>query len=252
MKTYIIGDRNPDSLQIDVAAMRNDKLELYMATPLYGQGVPEFHAASARQLNFMGNQGLNCRHQFERNMPLVALARNLCVARFLAMPEFTHLLFIDGDIEWGDVWEPVRMMAMNLPVLAGVYAKKNPDALTIPFKKYPGATPREDALSIEVSHAPTGFMMIRRDTFGEIINRIPCIKFETAAPELANIDPFLYAFFQDGKPEYSNRWRGEDIHFCDLCSRAGISVVADKVAVLRHHGQRFWECDPAKMLAELT
>lgn len=240
---------NGDPITIDIPAMRRDRLALFMATPLYGAGFDQFHCSSLSTLTKLGVLGLKASHHHERGMPLVALARNLCAARFLARPEFSHLLFIDSDIEWRPD-DALRIWALNQPVTCGVYPHKTPDgSASIPFIRCAGDAP--DGL-VQISRGATGFMCIRRDVLERIMQERPALRFDARCEALGDANQFTYAFFQDGLDAGSGQWRGEDYWFCDLCRSLGIPMYADKLAVLRHHGARFWEVDPTAALDALA
>ena len=74
---------------------------LLITTPAYGGMVNSTFALSIATLcKYL--QGLNIEHDvfFLNNESLISRGRNTCVARFMSLYNFTHMIFIDADTEF--------------------------------------------------------------------------------------------------------------------------------------------------------
>ena len=107
--------------------------------------------------------------------PLIHQARNYLTSVFLDS-DFTHLLFIDSDVEF----EPeavLRMLVAKKDVICTPYRVKSMDVdkkiYTVEIKE----ARRMEAVDImEISAGPTGIMLIHRDVFKKIIEKFPDLK----------------------------------------------------------------------------
>jgi hypothetical protein len=62
--------------------------------------------------------------EFCRNDSLVSRARNNLVARAMANPKMTHIMFIDNDITW-DANDILKLMISDKNLVGGIYPLKN-------------------------------------------------------------------------------------------------------------------------------
>jgi hypothetical protein len=67
---------------------------------------------------------INLKIEFCRNDSLVSRARNNLVARAMADPKMTHIIFIDNDISW-DPADILKLMIANKPLIGGIYPLKH-------------------------------------------------------------------------------------------------------------------------------
>jgi len=175
---------------------------------------------------------------------LVTQGRNLCVANFMEAPEvYTHFLFIDSDIEF----KPstiFNMINTDKEVIAAPYPlksidwekihrrskEKELDADTLSKMGYtwPIKLEGQDVVSvtngiIEVSHAPTGCMLIKRQVFEKMIKAYPDLKIEQ--PTIINGEnssrPYYYNFFDTYHEPETKRYYGEDFGFCKRWTKIG-------------------------------
>jgi hypothetical protein len=120
---------------------------------------------------------------------LVTQGRNLCVSQFLTTKDATHLLFIDSDIgfEASSIYD---MLAREKELISIPYPLKNINWEKIVRKvkenpnvdlekvmgygnQYPMKIPDINNVQvqnnvIEVTHAPTGCMLIKRSVFDKL------------------------------------------------------------------------------------
>ena len=170
--------------------------------------------------------------------PLIHQARNYLTSVFLTT-EYTHLLFIDSDVEF----EPeavIRMLIAKKDVICTPYRVKSSDVkkkiYTVEIKK---AAPLETGDIIEIIGGPTGIMLIHRDVFKKIIEKFPELKIKNSVfPKEGPDHQYYYNFFdfkfEDG---YSV---GEDVSFCHLVGKAGFKLYANTASPTKHHGSYAW------------
>jgi len=172
------------------------------------------------------------------NSPLIHQARNYLTSVFLTS-DYTHLLFIDSDVEF----EPeavVRMLVAKKDVVCTPYRVKSKDInkkiYTVEIKK---ETRMEAGELIEVTGGPTGLMLIDREVFKKIIEKFPELKIKNPVfPQPGPDHKYYYNFFdfkfEDG---YSV---GEDVSFCQLVQKAGLKLYANTASFTKHHGSYAW------------
>ncbi len=196
----------------------------------------------------------------DANIPLVVIpitfesliqrARNACVAMFLSDPEFTHLLFVDGDIEF-NAEDLMRLIMTNQPVVGAAYPQK-----WISHELYKAATaanisnPLEVAtkMSVHLKHQPmaplleadyvtTGFLCIQRMVFEKMMAAYPQRKYKNDIDGYSSTNPdMFYDFFPVEIHPETRRFESEDYGFSRLWTSLGgkIHVLAD--VSLKHHG----------------
>ena len=87
--------------RIDVDMERLRKNHVMVATPCYGGMVGEPYLKAMTGLSILfKHYGLNFTLATLSNESLVTRARNTLMAMFLQNPSYTHLLFIDSDIDF--------------------------------------------------------------------------------------------------------------------------------------------------------
>ncbi|WP_144111917.1 hypothetical protein [Paraburkholderia sp. BCC1886] len=249
---------------------------VYVATPSYGAVVTTAYALGLLDLYEMSARyGFGVRVNFNSFDSLITRARNTMVAEFLADGRFTHLMWIDSDIGFKGE-DVVRLLQADRPVVAGVYPLKNDGwpaaglARALPagatkadframHATYPAvassATLEPDAAGfLDALHAPTGFMLIRREVFLALIEHYPelhCRSPFVDRPEFDAGKPadFLYAFFDTGIDPVSRTYLSEDYWFCQLVQTIGITPAIDTHSNLQHQGIANYEGDLARSLA---
>ena len=88
-------------MHLEVKASELQKIKLFVATPMYGGQCAGMYSKAAIDLATMcANYGVECRFFFIFNESLITRARNYLVDEFLRAEEFTHLMFIDSDINF--------------------------------------------------------------------------------------------------------------------------------------------------------
>ena len=95
--------------------------------------------------------------------PLIHQARNYLTSVFLTT-EYTHLLFIDSDVEFGPE-AALRMLVADKDIICTPYRAKNPDlsthTYTVKFSD-PKVVPILPGKLVEIEAGPPGLMLIHR------------------------------------------------------------------------------------------
>lgn len=214
--------------------------------------------------------GLRLQFLLMQGESLITRARNNCVATFLANPEWTHLFWIDSDIGF----EPeaaLRLLRADYDIAAGVYPLKRedwpekglPENMTYEqflanFQRYTVNARVENGLDkldihiqkdgfIEMSEAPTGFMVIKRAVFEKLMEQYPELKY---VPDSFGVEDkgLHYRFFDVMVDPESGRYLSEDYGFCRLWEGLGNKIYIDAMSNLSHQGMKLYQGDFAASL----
>ena len=196
---------------------------------------------------------------------LISRGRNAAVAHFLSDPDATHLLFIDSDIEFvpEDVFKLIRS---DKDVICAGYAHKylredfvqqvfqrkevpkNPFELCTRTSIYIN-NPLEISEIIEIAHATTGFLLIKREVFNTMRKAYPEKQYINDIDGYMSADKDLfYDFFPAAIDPVSNRFESEDYGFSRLWRDCGGKVYLYTNITLKHHG---WFGYPANIYRQL-
>lgn len=98
---------------------------LYILTPCFGSVcfVNYVHCLIST-IEVFRQFGIEIVIEFCRNDSLVSRARNNLVARAMANPKMTHIMFIDNDITW-DANDILKLMISDKNLVGGIYPLKN-------------------------------------------------------------------------------------------------------------------------------
>lgn len=238
-------------MELNVPVTELRKRSIFLAAPCYGGMTTTIFTKSFGELcSTLTAYGVGFKTHFLMNESLIQRARNYCADEFLRSG-CSHMLFIDADISFdaNDVITMLAMMDDESPydILGGPYAKKTLTSEKLilavnkglcdedpnELEKYVGDfvfNPVEGTTSIqlgepaEVSELGTGFMMIKRKVFEEMIKAYP----EKAyLPDHVRTEAFdgsreIYAFFDCPIDPVSRRYLSEDYHFCQAARKIGL------------------------------
>lgn len=217
-------------IQVNVDYLRTTKV--HIAMPCYGGMLTESTFMSfIKWANTAKQLGLEWTIETMVNESLINRARNTLTAKFLAMPEATHLMFIDADIGW-EPWHLLVLLNRDVDVIGGLYPMK-----TMPLKwvvnGFEGAEEGPDGLQ-EVSKAGTGFLLIKKHVF-EKHNAHPSVKPYKNDIGLDPVyDQYLRTYFDTAVRQ--QRLYSEDWTFCHNHIDLGGKIWVDKRVLLTHTG----------------
>tara|TARA_Y100000114_G_scaffold95154_1_gene88505 strand:- start:1681 stop:2592 length:912 start_codon:yes stop_codon:yes gene_type:complete len=181
---------------------------------------------------------------------LVTQGRNLCVAETLNHPDqYTHLLFIDSDIDFQSK-TIFTMLAKDKDIISCVYPMKTFDwekvwrrlttkegainnykdlmhsGYTYPVKVDDPSKINVEGGVAEVTHAPTGCMLIKRKVLEDMIKHYS--ELEIFQPTIINGKPEkkenMYNLFDTLHDPKTKRYFGEDFGFCQRWTDMGGKV----------------------------
>ena len=251
--------QNNEPIWIKKNQKKKKSIGLFVATPVhsdvsihYAQTMLELQKECIRR---------NIRVMFQlMKSSLVTQGRNLCVSGFL-QSDYTHLLFVDSDIAF-DVESIFKMLDKDKEIISQPYPIKSPKWETL-VKKYDAGfikKPQDCQLHInqypillkdddhdidfkdgvvEVTHAPTGCMLIKRNVFDKLHKAYPNmdIKQKTVIDGKFRDRPHLYAYFDTYYDPETKRYFGEDFAFCRLWKNIGGKLYAYIMDYITHVGE---------------
>lgn len=212
----------------------SEPAHLLIGTPAYGGMV---HVEFVNSLSSYHQAGIAFRLMALGNESLITRARNTILSTFFHAPEFSHLLFLDGD---------VHLPAEALARLIG----HGVDAIAAPVPmKY--LSPRgERRFSIgdclgergalyEVTRAATAALLLSRRAVTALVEEAVAqgrtYRLQTLTPGSgAPLPEQHYDVFQVGVVE--GEYLSEDFWVCRRLRELGFSIYVDPAAVTRHHG----------------
>ena len=217
-------------IQVNVDYLKTTRVHICM--PCYGGMLTESTFMSYIKWSNTARQlGIDWTMETLTNESLISRARNTMVAKFLANPDSTHLMFVDADIGW-EPWHLLVMLNRDVDVIGGLYPMKS-----LPIKwcvnGFDGAEEGADGLQ-EVSKTGTGFFLVKRHVFDKL-NAHPATKpFINDIGLPVELNPYMKTYFDTAVRE--NRYYSEDWTFCENWRDLGGRVWVDKRVLLRHTG----------------
>jgi len=192
---------------------------------------------------------------------LVTQGRNLCVAEFLNHKDhYDHLLFIDSDIDFNS--ETIfKMLEADKDIIACPYPMKmfDTDRMWRKIHKTDMVKTEKDLLPagymypikidknelildngiMEVTHAPTGCMLIKRTVIEKLIEKHP--ELEIYQPTVINGKEVkkenFYNLFDTLHDVETKRYFGEDFGFCQRWTDLGGKVYIYAMDYITHVGE---------------
>jgi len=155
---------------------------------------------------------------------------------------FDELIWIDSDI----AFEPAdvdKLRSHDLPIVAGMYAKKGPQAFAAYFE------PGTETLQLGASGGPCraryigmGFVYTQRRVYDDV-QRVCSLPLCDARSEPPAVPYFLPMVIEDDAQPGGYWYLGEDYAFCERARQAGYELIVDTSIRLGHIGsyQYGWE-----------
>ena len=223
---------------------KEDKPKIFVATPVHSECSIHYTQALLQFQQQCIVRGIMVSFSLLKSS-LVTQGRNLCVNGFLEEEDkYTHLLFIDSDIDF-TFQSIMKMIDADVDVIANPYPLKHldwnkidkriksdkdltPELLSKQGYIWPVKLDNQDHITIEngvaeVSHAPTGCMLIKRQVFDKMIKAYPDKKINQ--PTILNGEmkekEYLYNFFDTYHEPETKKYYGEDFGFCKRWTEIG-------------------------------
>lgn len=237
--------------------------KLFVGTPMYG-GLcnGQYTNSCINLLSLMNQSGIQVTFFFLYDDALVPRARNTIVHEFLKSG-FTHLLFIDADIEFKPE-DVLSMLMTGKEVIGGPYAKKhiNWGKVATVFHERPDIDyhdiPRcvsdyvfhsnepltDVSKPLEVNEIGTGFLMIHRNVFLQFKQSYPQLSYKhDNGTEMHCYFPTVIDSHGSVTDGGSDRYLSEDYAFCSLWKKIGGKILLAPWVVLKHIGSYSYTCD---------
>lgn len=242
------------------------KPTLMIATPMYG-GMCSGHYMVSMMGSMQKLRELGVQTFFAQitNESLITRARNELVRLFLEKG-MDYLMFIDADIHFPIQGIPV-LLGADKDIVCGIYPKKEVAWDRVEEAAKQGKTNLKDFSGafvfnmhvdekgyvesdenglIEVRHGGTGFMLIKRQVFLDLMPHVPT--YRTATFKDANgeyVKPLTHEFFATSI-DATGALLSEDYHFCELWRKHGGKIYAHPFLKLDHIGTYVYSGDLIK------
>ena len=231
---------------------KQNRPSMMVATPMYGgMCTGNYVAGLLGTINKMKSVGVPVYWAQITNESLITRARNE-LARLFLEKGMDYLMFIDADISF-DGTAVAQLMAADRDITCGIYPKKEVDWKQISkaaklgkenLQDYGGAfvfnmtgqmQESDSDGVIEVRHGGTGFMLIKRQVFLDLMPHVPTYRVSTHRENGEYIKPLTHEFFATSIDE-TGALLSEDYHFCDLWRKHGGKIYANPFIKLEHVG----------------
>ncbi|HTS67355.1 MAG TPA: hypothetical protein VMO17_00105 [Terriglobia bacterium] len=224
-------------------AIRPEETKILVAIPCYGQVMKTPFVISLMQLT----QRL-AQHKINFGIlifgdSLIPRARNNFASVILHDPQYSHMLFLDCDIEFPPD-AILHMLDMEKDIIGTAYTRKNinwsniaeaakagmepqglPEVGGNLVAVSTGNTPVEYGEPLKVTHAGTGLMLIRRTVFERMRDAYPELKYELGDNEPGKAErKVAWDFFACMIDPDAHILLSEDSAFCRRASAVGIET----------------------------
>lgn len=230
-----------------------DRPYIMVATPCYsGEVTVPFLKSMLKLQSACQERGVTLGFQDFSGIPLITYARNELVARFLDVPEATHLLFVDADIGF-EPEQMFRLLAFGADVTAAAYPRKMIDWGKVEREIKDGRAPETAALHYVVAwpdsgpikvnngfarvrYIGAGFIMIRRSVLTRLCEAHPELRYRRADMGIARGNPYCFALFDTMINPETGDHLSEDAAFCKRWADLGGEIWVDTESKLTHTG----------------
>ncbi|MGA8260695.1 MAG: hypothetical protein WB783_10825 [Arenicellales bacterium] len=219
-----------------MSSIETDTPNLLVATPAYGGQV---HVDYVHGLMDLFRHGVRFRLLTIGNESLITRARNTLISTFHRNRSYTHLLFLDGDVQL--TGQGIQsLLSRNKPVIGAAVALKRVSPNGDKVFNYQEILTQNGELAT-VAHLGTAVLMLNRDAVDALIedaiadSRTYQYTFEGQSGESVVQD---YDVFQVGVAD--GKYLSEDFWVCNSLRRLGFEIFVDLSVPTVHHGiQRF-------------
>jgi hypothetical protein len=189
---------------------------------------------------------------------LINRARNNLVAKFMGNPDYTHMIFIDVDLQFDKqavlkmLWHDKDVMTASYPIKEISWDKvkegAQADIAAVDLMEYATryvvhmTKPGENQLNIENGaiecyEAGTGFMLIKRQVFDKMFKKYKKLKYNDDTGALNGLErENSYALFNSYVDD-DGRFLSEDYGFCRYWQKMGGKIWVDPTINLTHFGR---------------
>jgi hypothetical protein len=260
-------------LEITIPKEKIQSWNIFFAIPCYDSHVTEpFMMSFLQALLYYKEIGLNFTICTISDS-LINRARNNLVAKFMGNPQFTHMIFIDCDLQFDKesilklLWHEKDVMTASYPIKeidwskvkegaeAGIEAQELMEYSTryVVHMTKPGENQLNiDNGAIECYEAGTGFMLIKRQVFEKMFKKYKKLKYVDDTGALAGEEKEnSYALFNSYIDD-DGRFLSEDYGFCRYWQKMGGKIWVDPTINLTHFGRIKYTGKMMQFLTRIT
>lgn len=240
------------------------KPSIMIATPMYGGMCAGAYVQGLLQtLGKMAQLHIPTYWVQMTNESLITRARNELTRIFLEKG-YDYLMFIDADISF-DAMGVAELLLADKDIAVGIYPKKEVDWAAVAraaragkenLQDYGGSfvmnmigdahAETDETGMIEVRHGGTGFMLIKRSVFENLMPHVPTYRVSSFQHEDGTYaKPLTHEFFATSI-DNSGALLSEDYHFCELWRKHGGKIYANPFIKLEHVGTYVYGGDIVK------
>lgn len=261
-------------ITLDKSKLKDKKI--FVATPMYGGMCTGSYCNAAINLAIAAKHfEVELKYFFIFNESLIQRARNYCADEFLRSG-YTHLMFIDADINFNPV-DVLYLSTMGKDIVGGPYPKKNIswgqvmtaarskqlqnelDENPKQLSQYAGdlvfnlIENKKTIINVnepmEVAELGTGFMMISREVLEKYKDSYPELEYKPDHLNSKNFsgDRNIHAFFDSVIDPESKRYLSEDYMFVKYARKIGFRAWVCPWMKLTHTGTYIFEGDITKI-----
>jgi hypothetical protein len=237
---------------------RRRQVGIMLAMPMFGGMCHgEFALSMMKTVLLLTQLGYRVNTQAMYNESLITRARNNLAATFIKS-DMDLLMFLDADI----VFEPLdvlRLILADREFCGGVYPRKtinwtgvaeavkagkeHPEdwSCSYLFKSADGNASTDDDGMMEVTHAATGFLLLRRSVFEKLAPHTAVYEDVIEGEKVTSHDFFRVGVGPNG------RYTSEDYWFCNEWRAIGGRIFVNPYLRLGHIGQHVFNGNLARM-----
>jgi predicted metal-binding protein len=252
----------PDTGQKETKKINKSPYSLMVCTPCHSEVAMHYTQALLELQQLCIKNGIKITFTLLKSS-LVTQGRNLCTSAFLES-NCTHMLFVDSDIYFR-AESIIKMLDLNKELVSipyplktmmwdKLYKKwndgevKNPQDIHRFLNTYPMKVENPENIKLdngvmEVTHSPTGCMLIKRSVFDKMIEKYPdknIVQKTVINGEYVD-RPNLWNFFDCIHDPETKTYMGEDFSFCKLWKDIGGKCYAYVNDPIIHVGEHQYE-----------
>jgi hypothetical protein len=202
-------------------------VSVLFATPAYMGNIGiGYFASMTRSRDILLKAGIESAVSFVEGDALIGRARNQLMERFINS-EFTHLFYVDSDLEW-DPSAPLRMIEADKSCVCGLYPyKQDCESYAVSFETDVNGSAQMVNGLLPIKQGPAGFMLLKRKMIQRMMDKFPSLKYEGG-----------YNFFQTEVKD--GIYWGEDTAFMERWRSISGSIWAMPNIDFKHAGNKKW------------